>query len=82
MSKFGSLALVCADNPGAFFGTEDARSQGELDGVDLVRVKRVLVELGYAVVAEEVLERDYDGPSRLPSHVQRPSWWYRFFGVF
>ena len=82
VSKFGSLALVCADNPGAFFGTEDAQSQRELDGVDLARVKRVLAELGYTVVAEEVLERDYDGPSRLPSHVQRPSWWHRFFGVF
>ncbi|MFE6176177.1 hypothetical protein [Streptomyces sp. NPDC056464] len=24
VSKFGSLALVCADNPGAFLGTDDA----------------------------------------------------------
>ncbi|MEU9919369.1 hypothetical protein [Streptomyces sp. NPDC051001] len=38
--------------------------------------------LGYAVVAEELLESDYDGPSRLPSHVQRPTWWDRFFGFF
>lgn len=82
VSKFGSLALVCADNPGAFFGTEDAQAEGELDGVDLAKVYRALVDLGYAVVAEEVLERDYDGPSRLPSHVQRPSWWHRFFGIF
>jgi hypothetical protein len=82
VSKFGSLALVCADNPGAFLGTEDAQAEGALDGVDLAKVNRALVELGYAVVAEEVLERDYDGPSRLPSHVQRPSWWHRFFGIF
>ncbi|MGQ4348996.1 hypothetical protein [Streptomyces sp. SAS_275] len=54
VSKFGSLALVCADNPGAFLGTEEA----------------------------ELLESDYDGPSRLPSHVQRPTWWVRFFGFF
>ncbi|WP_406321285.1 hypothetical protein [Streptomyces sp. NBC_01637] len=82
VSKFGSLALVCADNPGAFFGTDDAQAEGELDGADLAKVNRVLVDLGYAVVAEELLERDYDGPSQLPWHVQRPSWWDRFFGTF
>ncbi|MFD3376680.1 MULTISPECIES: hypothetical protein [unclassified Streptomyces] len=37
---------------------------------------------GYVAVAEELLENDYDGPSRLPSHVQRPTWWARFFGFF
>lgn len=46
MSKFGSLALVCADNPGAFLGTEEAQAEGELDGADLARVNRALVELG------------------------------------
>lgn len=82
VSRFGSLALVCADNPGAFFGTEDAQAEGELDGADLAKVNRALAELGYVVVGEELLESDYDGPSRLPSHVQRPSWWDRFFGTF
>ncbi|MEU0648241.1 hypothetical protein [Streptomyces umbrinus] len=82
VSKFGSLALVCADNPGAFLGTEEAQAEGELDGADLARANRALVELGYVVVAEELLESDYDGPSQLPSHVQRPSWWNRFFGYF
>ncbi|MET7516999.1 hypothetical protein ABZS88_26660 [Streptomyces sp. NPDC005480] len=82
LSKFGSLALVCADNPGAFLGTDEAQAEGELDGADLARVNRALVELGYVVVAEELLESDYDGPSRLPSHVQRPTWWARFFGSF
>ncbi|MFF7530879.1 hypothetical protein ACIP6Q_06140 [Streptomyces bobili] len=82
VSKFGSLALVCADNPGAFLGTEEARAEGELDAADLARVNRALVDLGYLVVPEELLERDYDGPVRLPSHVQRPSWWHRFFGIF
>ncbi|MCX4689605.1 hypothetical protein OG401_35840 [Kitasatospora purpeofusca] len=82
VSKFGSLALVCADNPGAFFGTDDARAEGELDGADLAKVERALAELGYVVVPEELLETDYDGPSRLPSFVQRPSWWNRFFGYF
>ncbi|NEA73820.1 hypothetical protein [Streptomyces sp. SID13588] len=82
VSKFGSLALVCADNPGAFLGTDDAQAEGELDGVDLAMANRALVELGYVVVAEELLESDYDGSSRLPSHVQRPNWWHRFFGIF
>ncbi|WP_244205477.1 hypothetical protein [Streptomyces bobili] len=40
-----------------------------------------MADLGYLIVPEELLERDYDGPSRLPSHVQRPSWWHRFFGI-
>ncbi|MER6241302.1 hypothetical protein ABT185_35605 [Streptomyces clavifer] len=78
MSKSGSLAhQVCADNPGAFLGTADAQAEGEQDGAD-----HALAELGYAVVAEELPESDYDGPSRLPSHVQQPSWWRRFFGIF
>ncbi len=82
VSKFGSLALVCADNPGAFLGTGDARAEGELDGADLAKVDRTLAELGYVVVAEEILELDYDGPSRLPSHIGRPSWWDRYFSIF
>ncbi|WP_329112042.1 hypothetical protein [Streptomyces sp. NBC_01353] len=28
VSKFGSLAEVCADNPGAFLGTDEAREEG------------------------------------------------------
>ncbi|MGW8882063.1 hypothetical protein, partial [Streptomyces mirabilis] len=82
VSRFGSLALVCADNPGAFLGTGDAQAEGELDGADLDKVDRALTELGYVVVAEEILELDYDVPSRLPRHVERPSWWHRFFGFF
>ncbi|WP_405862758.1 hypothetical protein OG361_40700 [Streptomyces sp. NBC_00090] len=39
MSKFGSLALVCADNPGAFLGTGDAQVVGELDEADLAKVR-------------------------------------------
>ncbi|CAN3984735.1 hypothetical protein [Kitasatospora purpeofusca] len=82
VSKFGSLALVCADNPGAFLGTDDAQAEGELDGADLAKVERALAELGYVTIPEELLETDYDGPSRLPSFVQRPSWWNRFFGYY
>ena len=82
VSKFGSLALICADNPGAFFGTEDAQAEGELDSGDLSKANLALVELGYAVFAEELLESDYDGPSQLPRHLQRPTWWNRFFGFF
>jgi hypothetical protein len=85
VSKFGSLALVCADNPGAFLGTEDAQAEGELDGADLAKANRALVELGYAVIAEELLETDYDGPRQLPQLpgcLQHPTWWDRFFGIF
>ena len=82
VSKFGSLALVCADNPGAFLGTEEARAEGELDAADLNKVEGTLTELGYVIVSEELLECDYAGPSRLPRHVRRPTWWHRFFGSF
>lgn len=82
VSKFGSLALDCADNPGVFLGTGEAQDDGELDAADLGKVNQALADLGYAIAAEELLERDYDGPSRLPWHVQRPSWWHRFFGSF
>ncbi|MFB6678704.1 hypothetical protein ACFCWG_41075 [Streptomyces sp. NPDC056390] len=82
VSKFGSLALVCADNPGAFLGTGEAQAEGELDAADLAKVRGTLADLGYAIVSEELLECDYDGPSQLPWHVQRPTWWHRFFGSF
>lgn len=41
-----------------------------------------LADLGYAIVPEELRERHYAGPSQLPRHVQRPTWWHRFFGSF
>ncbi|MFC5183589.1 hypothetical protein [Actinomadura harenae] len=82
ISRFGSLALICADNPGAFLGTQEAQDMGELDPADLARTHRALTDLGYTVVPEELLESHYDGPSRLPGHVQRPTWWHRFFGTF
>ncbi|MFE1383374.1 hypothetical protein ACFW6S_30940 [Streptomyces sp. NPDC058740] len=82
VSKFGSLAFVCADNPGAFLGTDDAQAEGELDAADLARVREALTDLGYALVPEELLACDYAGPSRLPSFVARPTWWSRFFGYF
>lgn len=78
VSKFGSLALVSAENPGAFLGTEDAMAEEELDAGDLAKVDRALTDLGYMVVPEETLTLDYDGPSHLDS--SRPSWWDRFFG--
>ncbi|MFE2297687.1 hypothetical protein ACFXAW_05770 [Streptomyces sp. NPDC059445] len=82
VSKFGSLALVCADNPGAFLGTEEAQAEGELDAADLANIERTLAHLGYVVVPEELLESDYAGPSELPVHGRRPTWWDRFFGIF
>ncbi|MFG3054167.1 hypothetical protein ACGFZP_24870 [Kitasatospora sp. NPDC048239] len=82
VSRFGSLALVRADNPGALLGTDDAQAEGELDGADLAKVNRASAELGHVVIAEELLECDYRAPGRLPSHVRQPAWWARFFGTF
>ncbi|MFD8022189.1 hypothetical protein ACFV6G_17370 [Streptomyces lavendulae] len=80
-SKFGSLAEVCADNPGAFLGTDEAREEGALDPSDLATVERALAELGYVSVPEELLESDYEGSSALESFARRPTWWTRFFGT-
>lgn len=80
VSKFGSLAEVCADNPGAFLGTEEAREEGALDLADLATVERALAELGYVSVPEELLGSDYEGPSALKHFAARPTWWTRFFG--
>ena len=82
VSKFGSLAVICAENPGVFLGTHEAVAEGELDSADLAVVDEALRDLGYTVVPEELLESDYDGPSRLAWHVRRPSWSDRFFGYF
>ncbi len=82
VSKFGSLALVCAENPGAFLGTQDAQDEGGLDAADLASVERALVDLGFTVVPEELVESDYDGPNRAHLYGQRPTWWDRFFGTF
>lgn len=81
VSKFGSLAEVCADNPGAFLGTNEAHEEGALDLGDLATVERALADLGYVSVPEELLESEYDGPGRLEHFSAQPSWWTRFFGT-
>jgi hypothetical protein len=82
VSKFGSLAEVCADNPGAFLGTDEARGEGALDPADLATVEQALTELGYLSVPEELLESDYEGPSALEHFAARPTWRTRFFGLW
>jgi hypothetical protein len=86
LSKFHPLALVTADNPGAYLGLDEAQSLGDLDGRDLATVQRAVQDAGYVAVAEEFLNRRYDGPSRLPRFGRephwQPSWWDRFFGYF
>jgi hypothetical protein len=83
VSKFRPLAMVAADNPGAFFGTADACTEGELHVGDLEKVEQALVALGYVVIPEELLTNRYDGVANLSSHGSGPpSWWDRFFGSF
>lgn len=86
LSKFEPLALVAADNPGAYLGLDDAQALGDLDAGDLARVQRAVQDAGYVVVPEEILNRRYDGPSRLDwasyEPHRGPSWWDRFFGTF
>jgi hypothetical protein len=85
LSKFEPLALVAADNPGAYLGLDEAQALGDLDGGDLGSVHRVVQDAGYVAVPEDLLNRRYDGPW-LPSLSRgtgrQPSWWDRFFGYF
>ncbi|MFF2522688.1 hypothetical protein [Streptomyces liangshanensis] len=82
VSKFGSPALVTADNPGAFLGTAEAQAEGELDAGDLAKVDQALADLAYIVVPEELLETDYTGPTQFPVISGQSTWWQRFFGHF
>lgn len=65
---------VCADNPGAFLSTDEAREEGALDPADLATVERALAELGYVSVPGELLEGDYEGPSALECFAAQPTW--------
>ncbi|MER7749893.1 hypothetical protein ABT013_32020 [Streptomyces bacillaris] len=81
VSKFGSLAEIRTDNPGAFLGTEDAREEGALDPGDLTTMERALAEFGYVSVPEELLESHYQGPTPPERFEGRPTWRARFFGT-
>ncbi|MEO3978153.1 hypothetical protein [Streptomyces sp. CAU 1734] len=83
VSKFKPLAMIAADNPGAFLGTDEARAEGALDLADLGKAEQALVESGYVVIPEELLTTRYDGVARLVFHGSgEPDWWDRFFGSF
>ncbi|WP_088987830.1 hypothetical protein [Micromonospora chokoriensis] len=83
VSRFKPLAMVAADNPGAFLGTDEARAEGELDVGDLEKVEHALAVSGYLAIPEEILTNRYDGVARLRFHGSgEPSWWDRFFGSF
>ncbi|MGV9211541.1 hypothetical protein ACTFTM_06715 [Micromonospora sp. RB23] len=83
VSRFEPLAMVAADNPGAFLGTDDACAEGELDPGDLDKVRQALVGSGCLVIPEELLMERYDGVAHLRFHGSgEPSWWDRFFGSF
>lgn len=81
VSKFGYLAEICADNPGAFPSAEEAHAEGALDPADLSTVERALTELGYVSLPEELLESNYEGASALEYSQPRPTWWTRYFGT-
>ena len=77
VSNFGDLATVSVVNPGAF---DQEEHDALLDPADAGRVHAVLDDLGYVVVPEAPLWRDYDGPSRLSVLSDpQPTWWLRFF---
>jgi hypothetical protein len=63
VSQFGSLALVCADKPGAFLGTDDAQAEGELDAADLRFTPRVI--WGHDQVHAQVVPYEDDGAAEL-----------------
>lgn len=83
VSNFGPLAVVAADDPGAFLGTADAEEQGELDPGDLAKARRSLAAAGYVAVPEELLNTRYDGTADLPwTGNDQPTWGERYFGPY
>ncbi|WP_433788472.1 hypothetical protein [Actinoplanes sp. CA-252034] len=83
VSRFHPLAMVAADNPGAFLGTDEACAEGALAASDLEKVEQALTESGYVAIPEELLANHYDGATPLLFHGSyQPRWWDRFFGSF
>lgn len=78
VSNFGRLATVAVTNPGAWSQDE---FEERLAGSDAARIYGALDSLGYQVVPEAALWKDYDGPSALAALDVRhgATWWTRFF---
>ena len=82
VSNFGSMAVVSAENPGAYLDLAEALADHAADSGDLQAVQGILAALGFLVIPEELLTRPYDGISDLASHYppdRAPDWWIRFF---
>jgi hypothetical protein len=82
VSNFGALAVISAENPGAYEGLADAIAAGAIDSDDLRAVEHCLEERGFTAVPEELLHRTYDGRSALAESYppdRPPTWWVRFF---
>lgn len=80
VSNFGSMAVVSAENPGAYLHLTEALEDDAITGADLQTVRRALEGLGYRVIPEELLTRPYDGITDLGYPADRvPDWWIRFF---
>ena len=78
VSNFGNLAVIAVNNPGVW--TRDEFEE-LLAPHDAERVYEALDALGYAVIPEEPLWSDYQGPSRLTDldAAYGTTWWTRFF---
>ena len=80
VSNFGSLVTVSVENPGAYDAEETAVL---LDAEDEARLEGVLDDMGYVIVPEPELWRDYDGPSDfVVGGGHGGTWWTRFFDWF
>ena len=77
VSNFGRLATVAVTNPGAWSQDEFEERLAEAMRLDY----GALDSLGYQVVPEAALWKEYDGPSALAALDARhgPTWWTRFF---
>jgi hypothetical protein len=81
ISNFGSLAVISAENPGAYLDLEEAAGVYAADLADLEGVREVLAGCGYVEIPEELLTVDYDGPGGFVPRYgdRRASWWLRYF---
>lgn len=76
VSNFGSLTVVAAENPGVERTGKHAKVVHRLD---LPRISRILDQLSYVLVPEELLWTRYDGDSDLADDGY---WWSRFFDYY
>ena len=82
VSNFGGLAVVSAEWPGVYLDLDEAQALGAVHPADRSKVESVLLDLGYTIIPESLLNEPYDevNPVFLNRSSEYPAtWWLRYF---